>query len=437
MPELKANPSLNRTISLSITMKLLSALGLFIISTLLAKNLGAEGFGMYAILLSAASIISIPLSSGLPVLLTRETARLSTQRTNDLWKGLLLFAICLVTLVSLLGGGGIFLYLNLSNSILNQNTTYLTVLIFIVPLMGLDKLRGSVMQGLGSSLISQIPESLIKPYSYLFFILIGIYYLNNFNLGYVISSYIISTILSFFIGSLLLKRLISNKLKGVKPKFEFKKWTISLFSLGVLSASQILVGNADILILGFLGSISDVGIYKVALQGLALMMVTQTGVSAVLSAKLSQGFARNDFKNIIAVSDFSTFIFTGVMLIATCTVFYFGNFFIELFFGVQYSLSIKILLILALGQIVNSITGPTITLLVMSNNEKSALKSIFSGAITMLLLSVFLTPIYGAEGMAIASTTGVVITNITMALLTRKHLNFNPTVLGALTRLKN
>lgn len=426
---------LNYTILVSIIMKLLSALGLFSISVLLAKELGVESFGLYAILLSTASIISIPLSSGLPVLLTRETARLSEHGLYELWKGLLLFSIILVVLVSMIGGVSVLLYF--SSNAISRNASYLMMLIAIVPLMGLDRLRGAVMQGLGSSLLSQIPESLIRPYSYLTLIFSGIIFFNDLSLNYVFISYILSTLLSFTVGSILLSRLMVGRLNKIKPRFKVRCWFISLFSLGALSASQTLIGNADIIILGWLGSIKEVGIYKVALQGLALMVVTQTGVSAVLASKLSQGFARNDLKKIISICDVSVFIFTVMIFLSITTVYFFGNFFIKIFFGIQYYQALNILLILSLGQLINSITGPIMTLLVMSKNEGSALNSIILGGITMLSLSLFLIPIYGSKGMAVASTIGVLVTNITMAFETYKKLGFDPTILGAVRRFKN
>ena len=425
---------LKHNILISISMKLFSALGLFVISVLLAKGLGAEKFGMYAVILSAAAVVSIPLSSGLPNLLTRETAISIESDKYELWKGLLLFAFFLVIIVSLIGGIGVLIYYFSSTTKNNNNFFYFVIVASIIPLMGLDRLRGSVMQGLGSPIISQVPESIIRPYSYLVFIFVGLLFYKELTLSYAFIAYIISVFISFIVGSILLNRMIAKRLNTIKPKFKIKYWFWSLFSLGGLSASQILIGNADILILGWLTSAKEVGVYKVALQGLALMVTAQTGIGAVLISKLSQAFARNDLKDIIYTSDISVLIFTIMITIAFIAIYLFGIDVVNLFFGLEYSFAIKILLILALGQIVNATTGPVIILLIMSKNEVSALISFLLGGFTMFFLAILLIPSYGTIGMAFASSLGVLISSIAMAINTYKKLGFDPTIIGAFRR---
>ena len=47
----------------------------FILSIVLARTLGAAGYGIYSFALSIIMILSIPIQSGLPTLAVRETAK--------------------------------------------------------------------------------------------------------------------------------------------------------------------------------------------------------------------------------------------------------------------------------------------------------------------------------------------------------------------------
>ena len=123
-----------------------------------------------------------------------------------------------------------------------------------------------------------------------------------------------------------------------------------------------------------------------------MTVTAQTGIGAVLISKLSQAFARNDLKDIIYTSDISVLIFTIMITLAFIAVYLFGIDVVNLFFGLEYSFAIKILLILALGQIVNATTGPVIILLIMSKNEVFALISFLLAGFTMFFLAILLTP---------------------------------------------
>ena len=56
----------------------------FLTSTILARQLGPEQFGLYALVNSIVAIVALPLYAGLPSLLVRETARIGVTGEWDL-----------------------------------------------------------------------------------------------------------------------------------------------------------------------------------------------------------------------------------------------------------------------------------------------------------------------------------------------------------------
>jgi O-antigen/teichoic acid export membrane protein len=77
----------------SIGLRVVSASFLFGIGVILAKWLGPEKFGFYTLIFSVASIIGIPITAGMPSLLTRETANLVAANHVSRLKGLLVFPL--------------------------------------------------------------------------------------------------------------------------------------------------------------------------------------------------------------------------------------------------------------------------------------------------------------------------------------------------------
>lgn len=427
-------PRIAATFALSIGMRAVNAGLLFGIGVALANWLGPEGFGIYTLVLAAASVIGIPLNAGLPTLLARETAKLSRTGEIAVWKGLLNFAMRLVLAISTLGAGAFFIYYFLIAESVHEKPGYLFFVLLLVPVIGLDRLRGSVMQGLGSSLLSQVPETVVRPLTLLFAICIGSLSYSGDPLEFALGAYVVTAILAFAYGSYLLGRAVDVTLWIVRAEYRPKTWVLSLFSLGALSASQTLVGNADVLLLGWLGAVDGVGVYKVALQGVALMLIAQNGIGAVLTAKFSEGFASNDLKKIVRISDSSVLVFSVIGVVSFGTFVGFGETFVQLFFGERYQGATTVLIVLGAGQLVNAFTGPSMTLLVMSGNERSALYGVVAGGLTMVAIALVFVPRFGGLGMAASSASGVVISNLLLAFAVRIKLKFDPTALGALIR---
>jgi len=433
--ELADSHSLARVFSVSVGLRLLSALILFFISVLLANWLGPEGYGLYAIVFSAASVIGIPITCGLPTLLTRETATLTASAKFGLWKGLLKLALALVVVISIAGAAVLGIYSFSSEDATRLATGYGAIAIALAPVMGLDRLRGAIMQGLGSALWAQIPEALIRPGALLVALLIGVYGYTGNPLAYAIAAYAVAALISFAAGSLLLKRLVGGRLTGVNPEYRAKEWLLSLLSLGMLSSTQTIVVNADILILGWLASAGDVAAYKVALQGVVLMMIVQIGIGEVLSTRFSRCFASRDLAGLAYISDRSV-VFSSLAAIGTLAAFVlFGERAIHLLFGNGYDAAFAVLLVLAAGHLINALSGPAINMILMGGFDKTAIKAVALGGGTAIFMAILLVPRFSSLGMAIASATGAVITRFFMAILVKQKLDFDPSILGAIRRL--
>ena len=429
------NSNLIGVLFTSIGMRVVSAAVLFGIGVFLAKWLGPENYGLYTLIFSSASVIGIPINAGLPVLITRETAILVRSDKIDILKGLWSFALYLIIGISFIFGLIYIVYIYYSNSNLFDTLNNYSMIFALVPIIALDRIRGAAMQGLGSSLLAQMPEIILRPFIYFVILLLGFVVCIDDRLFFSLSAYALSAIAAFLFGSYLLNNVMRFNLKKIKSEYQFKMWICSLFSLGMLSSIQTFIGNSDVLLVGYFCTVHDVGIYKVAQQGVALMLIAQTGVSAVVSAKLSQGFANKDMQKIIQISDYAVMIFSTTSVIIFSVYCIFGKSFINFAFGESYVFSYGILIVLALGQMVNSLTGPVMTLLIMKKCERLAFMSVAFGGIFMFSSVIFLVGKYSYLGVGISSSLGVAITNIILSIIVWKKLNFNPTIFSALRRI--
>jgi len=94
-------------------------------------------------------------------------------------------------------------------------------------------------------------------------------------------------------------------------------------------------------------------------------------------------------------------------------------------FGPEFRAAAPLLVILALGQFVNVVTGSVGFLLTMSGHERDMRNVVLFSGPFAVVAAVVLTPLYGVTGAALATALAVSVQNLGAVWLVRKRLGFN------------
>lgn len=148
----------------SLALKLVATVLAFIVSILLARLLGAVGYGTYAYAIALVSLLSVPATLGLPHLIIRYIAAYQSRSVWSLMRGLLLQANQAVLLIS----WGLVLLAAvigwaLADRLPPEGLATFWLALVLLPLVALNALRTATLRGLGYVLLGQLPEALIKP----------------------------------------------------------------------------------------------------------------------------------------------------------------------------------------------------------------------------------------------------------------------------------
>lgn len=217
--------------------------------------------------------------------------------------------------------------------------------------------------------------------------------------------------------------LCLKSLGGLSLKSENNTW---LFIRGafpmMLSASMlILMGWIDTFILGIYESELNIGIYNVALKVAMLSSFTLQAINSILAPKLADTNQKGDmvaFSRLVRFSTKYIFIFTAitVILILICRSW------ILALFGSEFVAGSFILVILCLGQLVNSLAGSVGVILQMTGHQRIYQNIIFIALILNIILNFVLIPVYGGLGAAIATTVSIASWNIIGSIYLKKKL---------------
>jgi O-antigen/teichoic acid export membrane protein len=165
---------------------------------------------------------------------------------------------------------------------------------------------------------------------------------------------------------------------------------------------------------------NDVAIYGAVSRLIIVISIPLKIINSVLSPVIADLYYRNEVerleKTIRSVSTIAMVPSVLVMLLFCC----FGNSLLELLYGQDYSEGYPILMILAMGQLFNVLSGPCGTALLMTGNQR--IMMIISVLVSILAIAVsILAAIHlGAVAVAMVFAAAVIIQNILMIYFVRK-----------------
>ncbi len=425
----------NRLVASKIGQELLGSMGLkmasvalvFLSSVLLARGLGPAEYGIYSYVYALVTLVTVPAEFGLPVLLVRETARGMANGDYALVKGIWRWSGQITGVLSLVLAGGVFLFVVLSHGVFaGERLSTLLWGLALVPLIALGDLRGAALRGLQRVVAGQLPEFLLRPG--LFVLLIGavmIWRVAALSASVAMALYVIAAALAFLGGAWLLWRVTPQSVQQATPRFESRAWLLSAWSLAWIGGMQIINQQVAILLQGFFLPDDQIGIFRVATQVSQVASVGLMAVNMAVSPRFAALYVKQEVAKLQALVTKSTRVIVFFNLLVTIGFVTGGRVFLKIFFGSLYEKAYIPLLILLIGQLINSGVGTVASLLNMTSYENETAKARTIATIANIVLNLILLPYWGIVGSAIATSLSLVLWNVILWWQTKKKLGIN------------
>jgi O-antigen/teichoic acid export membrane protein len=419
-------PQVGREALWSLGLKITYAGLTFLATILLVRLLGATGYGVYAYIYALITVLSIPSQFGLPPLLLRETAKGMAREDASLVRGIWVWAGRFVVLTSLglalLAGLAVWLWQERFSS------AYLTTFawaLLLVPLMALGNLRGAALQGLHRVVQGQLPENLVKPGMLVVLLggalLVGL----SFSPAQAMALQVAVAAMAFGVGAGLLLRATPVEVRRAYPLFESRLWLQSVLPLAFIGGMQLINKNASIVILGFFVPADQIGIYRVAVQISMLASFGLQAMNMVVAPRFASLYARGEMGRLQHLVTASARAILAFNLLVTAGTALLGQWVLGLFFGVEFVAAYVPLMILLIGQFVNSASGSVGFLLNMTGHERETARVMTVSSVLNVLLNVLLAPPLGIAGAAVATAAAMVTSNVLLWWAVRKRLGIN------------
>jgi O-antigen/teichoic acid export membrane protein len=400
----------------------------YIFKIYLARALGAERLGLYALGMTIVSFLGIVNGLGLPDSAVRFVALYSAARKfgalrSLLWNGawILLASNLLFAAILLKAGGWIA-----------TRFYHSPQLIRYLPLFALIMITGALTSFFGKALAgykevgrrTMITRFVSGP------VTMGVAVV-LITLGGGLRGYLVAQIASAIVVLALLVSLVWRLTPVPARAMDLSKlwiapevWSFSAAMFGV-GLMEFFIGQTDRVTLGYYRGAYDVGIYAVASTLIAYETIVLQSVNQIFAPVIADLHTRGDYVLLGRLFQTVTKWILGLTFPLSIVIIMFARPIMRIF-GHDFEPGWPILVIGTCGQLVNCGVGSVGCILLMSGNQHRLIRVQAVMAVVMVALSIVLVPLWGAWGAAVAAAVTNVGVNVWNLVEVRSRLNLSP-----------
>jgi O-antigen/teichoic acid export membrane protein len=300
----------------------------------------------------------------------------------------------------------------------------------LLPITSLIKTLAASMRGYGKVSLSLVLELVIQPSLLLVFLFIMFYGWTKFRAPhYAMWLQVSVALLMLVLARVMLAKFVREKRISQSTTFYTKTWLSSAVPFILIGGAGVLNSQTDVLMLGWMRSDGEVGVYRVSVQGAALVIFGLQALNAIVAPQFSRFYAVGDKKRLEKLAIVSSRMAIVIALPMTVAFVVAGGDIAAWVFGEEFVSSHIPLAVLAMGQLFSAAVGPVGFLLNMTGHEKDVAKMLGVTAVVNIALNFLMIPQYGNVGAAAATSFSLIFWNFALLALVRKHLNIRCAVL--------
>lgn len=405
----------------------------FIAALLLARLLGAAGYGIYSYSLAWVGLLAVPAGLGMQPLVLRLVASHRARSEWGLLRGILhrsgqlvLVSSCVVTAAAaatapfLVSGASALATFRLG--------------LLLLPLVALGQARAAVLQGLERILSGQLPDLVLRPLVFLGFVLAASLSPHRaLSAPEAMVYQLLAAMAALLFVAVSAHRRLPPEARSAAPEYRTRSWIQGARRLLLLALIHALNGQADLLVLGCFEDPATVGVYAAAVRCVAPLGFIVIALDAAFAPVIARLHAIGDRRRLEEEVIRTARAALALALAAAFVILLCGRPLLSLF-GSGFERGLGALSILCLGQLAATGAGSVGTLLLMTGHEKETAIYLGGAALVNLTLNVLLIPCLGMEGAACASAVTLILLNVFLVRLAWMRLRIAATALGKKTR---
>ncbi len=393
----------------------------------LARRLGAEALGLYALGMSIVGFLGLFNAVGLPTAAARFVAEYSARGEFARLGGFLRTGLALLSVGNVFLGGlvliaGPWVAVHFYHAPVLRS--YFWAFALIMLLGAFTTFLGQVMAGYRDVARRTIITHFIGTPAN---IAVGVLLISlGFGLrGYMIAQ-VVSALLVLALLALAVWKMTPLEARAGGPRVPVEKKVVAFSAVAFgIAGVDFALSQTDKIVLGHYLPAKQVGIYAVAMALVAFVPIALQSVNQIFSPTIAELHAMGNqlLLQKLYVTLTKWIVISTIPLALTIVIFARP---LMAVFGPGFQPGVAVLAIGAIGQLINCAVGSVGFLLMMSGHQIQMIKIQATNAVLLIGLSLFLVPRFGMTGAALASAITVATTNIWSLAAVRQRLKLFP-----------
>lgn len=428
-------PLFVRKLSVSVVLRF-GSLGLqFAGSILVARQLGAAGFGAYGYAFTWAVLIGTVLGLGMGQLSIREVPRYLAHGAFGALRGFVTSWFLGLIVSGLLASG--IIALCQAEGWLEFSVPWPLVMLAALAhalVLGLSAL----LSGFQRILQSQFLESILRQVLFLAALLVCVFLGLQLDTRNIFEITLLAVLPVILLMAVILRRSMRQAMTGPRPAMQMTTlvWLGASVPLLLTTLTTQLQTGLDTLVLGAMVDDKSLGLFRAASRGTDLVLIANGLAVQVLGPMLSRALAKGDRAEAQSLISQSAVMSAGLGLSICAVLVLFPGFYLGLF-GAEFRAATPVLWVLTATQAVALLCGPSALVLVMLHREKLVLITTVIVLALNFGLKLLFIPLWGMIGSAYATLIAVILLRVFLTVCVIRVGGFDPTLWTPLKRRLN
>jgi O-antigen/teichoic acid export membrane protein len=410
--------------------KIVGSLVLFLVQIPLTRILGVTQYGTYVYVWSWLMILTTFVRLGLDIALVKYVPIYIHEQAWPRLKGLLGIAFAGPLALALALTAVIAALLHFSNLHLEPFRTYFGIAALLLLTLPANQMLQAALRGLKLVILSEIAESLAKPFFMFVFFLLLIRLFPQGGAANVLWAQLCVILLAIIVLGYSFFRKAPEEIQAAKadiaPAADWLRFSLPML---LLAGFSVITSRADIVLLGLLRGPADAGVYSIASRMADFTTFGLVASNNIVAPMISELYHRKDqherLQGVLRVSAWFIFFFTLAACIGLAVV---VPFLLPLF-GPDFAAAYLPMLILLGGQMTNGLAGPVGFLLAMTGHQNDVIKVMLVAALLNIIGNAAFIPHFGTMGAALVTSGCILFWNVVLFVRVRRTLHLNPTIL--------